>query len=152
MFRFLVSMFTASCAVFFMAGCAQKVYTAEQLGQMTPQERVVIMLQQPQIDDIYTANVSKFSEFFGDEDAFGLMRVVEVHTDYVVVVTEDAAWPDEADGSIEELEGDFSTIDWDTEEKIVIQMADLEGYLKDGSILAGRRLTTQEVNDYLGGL
>ncbi|MGL4711929.1 MAG: hypothetical protein ACRCWP_05005, partial [Shewanella sp.] len=125
-----------------------KVLTVEELGQMTPEERAHIMLQQPQVDDIYSAQVSKFSEYF-DGDAFGLMRVIEVKADSIVVITEDAAWPDEADGSVEELAGDFSTIGWDFEEKIVLQIADLEGYLKDGSIVATRRLTSQEIKDFL---
>jgi len=149
MFRLFISIFTAGIASLLMAGCANKVYTVEELGQMTPQERAVIMLQQPQVDDIYSANVSKFSEFFGDDAAYGLMRVVEVNADSIVVITEDAAWPDEADGSVEELAGDFSTIGWDDSEKIVIQIADLEGYLKDGTIVATRRLTAEEIKAFL---
>ena len=149
MFRLFISIFTAGVAALLMAGCANKVYSAAELGERTPQERAVMMMQQPMVDDIYSANVSKFSEFFGDDDAFGLMRVIDVQADHIVVVTEDAAWPDSADGSVEELAGDFSTIGWDDSEKIVLQIADLEGYLKDGSIVATRRLTAEEIKEFL---
>lgn len=150
MIRLFKIFLTTLVAVFFVAGCAQKQVTVESLAAMTPAERTATLLQQPQVDDIYSGNVGHFSEFnFGSGgDAFGLMRVISVTNDTVVVVTESAAWP-APEGSVEELQGDFSDITWDFDEEITIQRADLKTLHQESRILEARRLTASEIKKYL---
>lgn len=106
------------------------------------------MLANPKIDDIYVARLDKFSDGF-DDKAFGMLRVIEIDSNKIVVVTEDAAWPDDPKGSYDELKGDFSDIGWDFDEKITIERSKLAQLKSAGHLLQGRRLTAQQIKDYL---
>jgi len=150
MFRLFSSFFAVVMASFLMAGCAQTQLTQERLAAMTLEERTAALLQQPQVDDIYAANLVKFSEYtFGSGgDAFGLLRVIHVTADSIVVVTEDAAWPS-PQGAHDDLNGNFSDITWDFDEEITIRRADLSSFQQNGSILEARRLTSEQIRSYL---
>ncbi|MGL4711927.1 MAG: hypothetical protein ACRCWP_04995 [Shewanella sp.] len=106
------------------------------------------ILANPKVDDIYIARLDNFSKGF-DDKAYGMMRVVEVDSKKIVLVTEDAAWPDSPDGAYDELKGDFSDIGWDFEEKIEVERAELGGLKTSGMLLRGRRLTAEQIKDYL---
>lgn len=108
------------------------------------------ILANPKVDDIYAGRVDHFSEAaFGEGGkAYGLMRVVNVSSSAVIVVTEDAAWP-EAKGALEDLKGDFSDITWDFDEEIEITRADLVAAYSSKMILSARRLTAEQIKEYL---
>lgn len=80
-------------------------------------------------------------EFNVDEgkDAYGLMKVVEVHPDRVVVITENNAW-DNPRRARNDLRGDLKDITWDEEEKITIKRDELGKLKANGSLLEARRL------------
>ena len=106
------------------------------------------MLADPKIDDIYVARLDHFSDGF-DGKAFGMLRVIDIGSKNLTVITEDAAWPDSPDGSYDELKGDFSDIGWDYDEKIAIERDKLASLKEAGVILRARRLSAQEIKDYL---
>ena len=145
MIRFWMSVLMAGVAALMIVGCAQTSFTVDELNEMSVHERALIMAQQPQVGDLYSADLSKFSEQFGNEAAFGLMRVVDVHLDYIIVITEDAAWPGHVEASVKELQGTLQDINWDEKEQIVIQMMDLQAYMNDGSIAVTRRLSPEAI-------
>ncbi len=97
----------------------------------------------PEVGDLYAGKLNQFSgvDFNVDEgkDAYGLMKVVEVHPDRVVVVTENSAW-DNPRGARNDLRGDLKDITWDEEEKITIKRDELGKLKANGSLLEARRL------------
>ena len=56
------------------------------------------ILAEPKVGDLYAAKVSAFSKEGFEEHgvAYGLMKVVDVQADKIIVITEDAAWPEAA--------------------------------------------------------
>ena len=89
----------------------------------------------------YAAKVSAFSKEGFEEHgvAYGLMKVVNVQADKIIVITEDAAWP-EAAGAQKDLNGDLSDITWDESERIEVKRADLPRMVADGRIVETRRM------------
>lgn len=109
------------------------------------------LLASPKVDDIYAARLDHFSEYsFGAEGgaAYGLLRVIRVTDAEVVVVTEDAAWP-EKKGALDDLKGDFSDITWDFDEEISIKRSELASLKRQGLILNARRLSPAQIKEYL---
>ncbi|MBD9370029.1 hypothetical protein [Xanthomonas sp. XNM01] len=102
-------------------------------------------LANPQVGDLWAAELTHFSGGeFGEgrqtrEDAFGLMKVVEVQPDQIVLITEEGAWP-KKQGAINDLRGDLAEVSWDEEEKITLKNTELAGLVADGRILETRRL------------
>lgn len=80
-------------------------------------------------------------EFNVDEskDAYGLMKVVEVHPDRLVVITDNAAW-DNPNGARNGLRGDLKDITWDETEKITLNRTELDKLKAGGGLLEARRL------------
>lgn len=150
MFRLWTVFFSMLVAAFFAVGCAQTQLTPEYLASLSSQARTAALLQQPAVDDIYAAKLSHFSQYsFGSGgDAYGLLRVIEVTSDTIVVITEDAAWP-EPQGAHDDLNGDFSDISWDPEEEITIQRTTLESLQNGQLILEARRLSSEQIQSYL---
>lgn len=103
------------------------------------------ILANPQVGDLYAAELSHFSAASFDKDnqssekAFGLMKVVEVQDGKIIVITEDAAWP-EARGAKNELHGDLKTITWDENERIPVKRDELADLVAKGHILDWRRM------------
>jgi len=106
------------------------------------------MLASPKVDDIYIARMDHFSDGF-DSKTFGMMRVIDVGAKNLILITEDAGWPDSPNGAYDELKGDFSTIGWDFSEKITVERSELSALKAANIILRGRRLSAQEIKDYL---
>ena len=103
------------------------------------------VLAEPKVGDLYAAKLSSFSDQgFGQNGkeqsvAYGLMKVVDVQADKIIVITEDAAWP-EAAGAQKDLNGDLSDITWDESERIEVKRADLPRMVADGRIVETRRM------------
>lgn len=103
------------------------------------------ILAEPKTGDLYAAKLSAFSaaEFGGknaeEQTSYGLMMVVDVKPDRIMVITEDAAWPNPT-GAKNDLNGDLADITWDESERIPIKRADLAQLVAAGSILEVRRL------------
>ncbi|MDR2873115.1 MAG: hypothetical protein LBV45_11510 [Xanthomonadaceae bacterium] len=104
------------------------------------------LLADPKVGDLYAAEVSHFSGVGFDQagggkrdTAYGLMKVVEVTPDKIIVITEDAAWPN-PQGARNDLRGDLSDITWDEEEKIPLYRSELEKLFADGKIIETRRM------------
>lgn len=104
------------------------------------------ILANPQVGDLYAAKLTHFSAASFDdnnkqttEDAFGLMKVVEVQDSKIIVITEDAAWPVAQDAK-NELHGDLKTITWDENERIPIKRDELADLVAKGNILDWRRM------------
>lgn len=108
------------------------------------------ILANPKVDDILAARVDHFSEAqFGDGGAaYGLMRVIRVSSSEIVVVTEDAAWPQKR-GSLDDLNGDYSDITWDFDEEITIRRSELASLKNQDMIYGARRLTDAQIREYL---
>lgn len=151
MLRRLTLVLTATIATFFMAACAQKAVTIEELQAMPASERTALILQAPQVNDIIAGDLEEFSEYsFGNGvgPAYGLMRVINTTADGVVVITADSAWVGTED-ALEELTSDFSTTGWDPGEEITITITDLQERFAQGDILEARRLSATEIAEYL---
>ena len=99
------------------------------------------ILAEPKVGDLYAAKVSAFSKEGFEEHgvAYGQMKVVDVQADKIIVITEDAAWP-EAAGAQKDLNGDLSDITWDESERIEVKRADLPRMVADGRIVETRRM------------
>ena len=102
-----------------------------------------LLLSAPEVGDLYAAKLSQLSVsgFNVDErkDAHGLMKVVEVHPDCLVAITENAAW-DNPKGARNDLRGDLEDITWDETEKITLNRTELGKLKANGSLLEARRL------------
>lgn len=102
------------------------------------------VLANPAVGDVWAADLSHFSaaDFNGDSgtqaEAFGQVKVVEVTPEQVIVITEDAAWPDAA-GARRELEDRSAVIRWDESERIPVNRADFARLVEEEKILATRR-------------
>ena len=105
----------------------------------------VPVLADPKVGDLYAAKISAFSDAgFGDDDektsvVYGLMKVVEVQSNHIIVITEDAGW-ETPKMAKKDLNGDLSNINWDESERIQIKRADLSRMMLDGRIVETRRL------------
>lgn len=95
--------------------------------------------------DLYAAKISAFSDAgFGDDDektsvVYGLMKVVEVQSNHIIVITEDAGW-ETPKMAKQDLNGDLANVNWDESERIQIKRADLSRMVLDGRIVETRRL------------
>lgn len=147
----LTLILTATITTFFMAACAQKAVTVEELQAMPASERTTLILQAPQVGDLIAGDLEEFSEYsFGNGvgPAYGLMRVISTTADSAVVITADSGWygPEEA---LEELASDLSTTGWDPDEEITITITELQERFAQGDILEARRLSASEIANYL---
>lgn len=103
------------------------------------------VLADPKVGDLYAAKLSAFSDQgFGQNGkeqsvAYGLMKVVEVQSNHIIVITEDAAW-EVPEGAKQDLNGDLSNITWDESERIQIKRDELPRMVADGRIVETRRL------------
>ena len=99
------------------------------------------ILAEPKVGDLYAAKVSAFSKEGFEEHgvAYGLMKVVEVQSNHIIVITEDAAW-EVPEGAKQDLNGDLSNITWDESERIQIKRDELPQMVADGRIVETRRL------------
>ena len=101
------------------------------------------LLSAPEVGDLYAGKLNQFSGIDFDveegKDAYGLMKVVEVHPDRVVVITETSAW-DNPRGARNDLRGDLKDITWDEEEKITLKRDELGKLKANGSLIEARRL------------
>lgn len=103
------------------------------------------VLAEPKVGDLYAAKLSSFSDQgFGQDGkvqsvAYGLMKVVEVQSNHIIVITEDAAW-EVPEGAKQDLNGDLSDITWDESERIQIKRDELPQMVADGRIVETRRL------------
>lgn len=149
MLRFMNTLISACGTVLLISACSPKIYSAEELAQFPPAVTAATMVKQPQVNDIYVADVSKFSNYFGDTPTYALMRVIEVNPEFILVITESQAYPGDFNGSVNDLGGEFNNITWDNTEKIKVQISNLENHFKNGDIIATRRLTTKEINNFL---
>lgn len=104
------------------------------------------ILQNPQVGDLYAAELSEFSEAsFGDRNdpmnhAYGLLRVVKVEPDKVYVITENAASPN-ARGARNDLNGELTNITWDESERIPVRRDRFGELVEQEKILEVRRPT-----------
>lgn len=103
------------------------------------------MLANPKVDDVFVTRLDSISDGYDDE-TYGLIRVIDVNGDSITVITEATAW-EQAQGSLDEIDEDFSNVTWDFDEEIQLARDDLSD-LKD-IILKGRRLTEDEIKKYL---
>ena len=103
------------------------------------------VLADPKVGDLYAAKISAFSDAgFGDDDektsvVYGLMKVVEVQSNHIIVITEDAGW-ETPKMAKQDLNGDLANVNWDESERIQIKRADLSRMVLDGRIVETRRL------------
>ena len=103
------------------------------------------VLADPKVGDLYAAKISAFSDQgFGRNGkeqsvAYGLMKVVEVQSNHIIVITEDAAW-EVPEGAKQDLNGNLSNITWDESERIQIKRDELPRMVADGRIVETRRL------------
>ena len=103
------------------------------------------VLADPKVGDLYAAKISAFSDQgFGRNGkeqsvAYGLMKVVEVQSNHIIVITEDAAW-EVPEGAKQDLNGNLSNITWDESERIQIKRDELPRMVDDGRIVETRRL------------
>lgn len=117
-------------------------------------------LASPQVGDIWAANLDHFSaaEFtFGNndngQDAYGLVKIVDVTDTQVTIITETGAKPDQQ-AAIDALNGDLATVQWDESERIPINRADFEALVSAQRILRTRRggaATSTNSGDYSAG-
>lgn len=117
-------------------------------------------LAAPQVGDIWAANLDHFSaaEFtFGNndngQDAYGLVKIVDVTDTQVTIITETGAKP-EQQTAIDALNGDLATVQWDESERIPINRADFEALVSAQRILRTRRggaATSTNSGDYSAG-
>lgn len=123
----------------------QNAQPAAPATQTAPAVELDPILANPQVGDLYAAKLTAFSAAsFNDDnksagDAFGLMKVVAVEDNKVIVITEDAAWP-EPRGAKNELHGDLKTITWDENERIPIKRSDFADLVAKGDLLDFRRM------------
>lgn len=125
---------------------AQPAAPAAPAAQTAPAVELDPILANPQVGDLYAAKLTAFSAASFDDDnnksagdAFGLMKVVAVEDNKVIVITEDAAWP-EPRGAKNELHGDLKTITWDENERIPIKRSDFADLVAKGDLLDFRRM------------
>lgn len=104
------------------------------------------MLANPKVDDIFVTRLDSISDGY-DSESYGFIRVIDVNGDSITVITEATAW-EHAQGSLDEIDEDFSNVTWDFDEEIKLARNDLSD-LKGGIILKGRRLTAEEIKKYL---
>ena len=103
------------------------------------------VLADPKVGDLYAAKISAFSDQGfgrnGKEQSvdYGLMKVVEVQSNHIIVITEDAAW-EVPEGAKQDLNGNLSNITWDESERIQIKRDELPRMVADGRIVETRRL------------
>lgn len=121
------------------SGAQPVAASVEQLAATAP--ALDSVLAEPKVGDLYAAKLSAFSKEGFEEHgvAYGLMKVVDVQADKIIVITEDAAWP-EAAGAQKDLNGDLSDITWDESERIEVKRADLPRMVADGRIIETRRI------------
>ena len=150
--RAFFTLFVCFCTTFLFAGAvAAKQLTAAEATAMSPKERTIALLQQPQVDDVYAARLDHFAqEDWGDPDPdWGQLRVIEVTPTTIVVVAEETAWY-EAEEAVDALRGDLSDVEsWVYDEEITIKRSELESLRQQGLILEARRFTPAEVRRYL---
>lgn len=110
------------------------------------------ILANPQVGDLYAAELTAFSaQNFGSATpadangnggngrAYGLLRVVDVSPERVTVITETSAW-ENSRGAVNDLRGDLANINWDEDERIPINRAELARLVADGKIIETRRM------------
>lgn len=146
--RWLQMVGTVFALFFFAAGCAQvngSSLTPEYLESLDPQARTGALLQQPQVNDLYAAQLDHFSKYdWGDDDPdWGLLRVIKVTPTTLVVVTQSTASYGKED-AIDDLNIDLKGVRWDPTEEITLKRADLAQLYAGGFILEARRLTLEQ--------
>lgn len=106
------------------------------------------ILQNPQVGDLYAAELSEFSQFdFGAQSgrpamdkAYGLLRVVKVEPDKVIVITQNQASANER-GARNALNGELENVGWDENERIPVRRDRFAQLVEQEKILEVRRPT-----------
>ena len=109
------------------------------------------VLANPQVGDLWTGEMSAFSDQFAREGedankrAFGMMKVVAVTPERITIITETGAWEDSSDAR-NELRGDMAraNITWDPNEEIPVNRSELAQLVEDGKIIETRRIPAGE--------
>jgi hypothetical protein len=115
-------------------------------GSETAAAAIDPILANPQVGDLYSGELTAFSAAnFGQSGsstatkAYGMMRVVDVDESKVTVITEQGAWPTQAQATTELNSGSMSTITWDEQERIPITRAQFATLVSEGKLAAFRR-------------
>jgi len=111
-------------------------------AQSTRAGELEALFADPHVGDIYAAELTYFSAYFGDEDPndahYGLMRIIAVHPDRITLNTEDEAGLNPR-GAINDMRGDLADVVWDEDENIEIYRNELSRLIADKKILDARR-------------